>query len=136
MNPNKFQKKAIIIEAMQLTEESVLNVIKWVYGDNYNIKIDGSGGKIILEGSNNTALYMNRELTSSGSSAMDNISGLNININGNNNNAISYGFASSQSVDLPILNFPKNLHSLIFLPNLCYRPSYPELYFLQLYFLN
>ena len=74
----------------------------WGTSNNSNIKIDGSGGKIILEGSNNTALYMNRELTSSGSSAMDNISGLNININGNNNNAISYGFASSQSVDLPI----------------------------------
>ena len=52
MTPNKFQKKAIIIEAMQLTEESVLNVIKWVYGDNYNIKIED----VIENGLNITTL--------------------------------------------------------------------------------
>ena len=65
MNPNKFQKKAIIIEAMQLTEESVLNVIKWVYGDNYNIKIED----VIENGLNITTLedgYDGRAQTNSG----------------------------------------------------------------------
>ena len=74
----------------------------WGTYNNSNIRIDGSGGEIILEGANNTVLYMNRELTSSGLSAMDNISNLNIIINGKGNHAISYGFDSSQEIDLPI----------------------------------
>ena len=55
---------------------------------NSNITIDGSNGKIILEGERNSGLNAKRAVTSTGNSLLDNVKNMNILINGLNTPAI------------------------------------------------
>ena len=80
-----------------------------VYGGsgyvNSNIIVDGSGGKITLQGSKNTGLYISRAATSTGNSIADNIKNMNILINGTNTPAIS---RETQSTSENVLDLKVN----------------------------
>ena len=64
-----------------------------VYGSNdyvnSTIEIDGSNGKIILEGTKNVGLYVQRGLSTTGNNILDNVKNMDIYINGTNTPAVS-----------------------------------------------
>jgi hypothetical protein len=63
-----------------------------VYGSldyvNSSIEIDGSNGRIVLEGEKNSGLYVQRGLSSTGNDLLDNVKNMNIYINGINTPAV------------------------------------------------
>ncbi|MCP1224737.1 autotransporter domain-containing protein [Sebaldella sp. S0638] len=64
-----------------------------VYGSydyvNSSIEIDGSNGKIILEGDKNVGLYVQRGLSTTGTNILDSVRNMDILINGTNTPAVS-----------------------------------------------
>ena len=76
-----------------------------IAGDYYNtnVKIDGTGGQLVIEGLRNTALFLGGDLSSSGTSSLENVSNLNIFLNGDTTFALIYGKSSSSNIYLPVI---------------------------------
>ena len=82
--------------------------------NNTNVKIDGTDGKLIVEGSRNTALYLNKNFSANGTNALENVSNLNIYLNGDSTFALSYDSDSQNKVSLPVILNDSVISSLEF----------------------
>ena len=76
-----------------------------IAGDYYstNVRIDGTDGQLIVEGTQNTALFLGGDLSSTRTSSLENVSNLNIFLNGDTTFALIYGQSSSSNVYLPVV---------------------------------